>query len=450
MILIIDDDIAIRTSLTLLLKKVGFPSICATSKEDVSRLIERETIELVILDMNLSMETNGEDGLEILGMIKRSLPLVPVILITGWATISLAVKGIKAGAFDFIKKPWDNEFMLDSVKTALKLSAVARPDQRDYDFSKIVGSAPQMLAIMETIKRICATDASVLIVGESGTGKELIAEAIHQNSHRRNMPFVKVNLGGISTSLFDSEMFGHVKGAYTDAKSNRTGRFEMADNGTIFLDEIGDLDPGSQVKLLRVLQDRTYEVLGSSKTQTINTRVICATNRDLEAMVETNQFREDLFYRINLITIKLPPLRERTSDISLLAHFYINNLKSLYNRPSLRINTSALKWLSELPFPGNIRQLKNLIERTVLVSDHDTLTIEDFASQIKPDVKKGTEKLLPAVGTIALDEMEVMMIQKAMGFYSKNISKVAKSLGLSRAALYRRLDKYSIPYEDPN
>jgi two-component system, NtrC family, response regulator len=449
MILIIDDDIAVRTSLALLLKKAGYATTFATSREEVIRVLGQETIELVILDMNLSKETDGAEGLVLLNMLSKEIPHAPVILITGWATIDLAVKGMKAGAFDFIKKPWDNQFLLDAVKTALNLNrSSSHTPEEHFDFDRIIGADPQILAILETVKRISATDASVLIVGESGTGKELIAEAIHQNSHRRKAAFVKVNLGGISTTLFDSEMFGHVKGAFTDAKSNRVGRFELANNGTIFLDEIGDLDPGSQVKLLRVLQDRTYEVLGSSKTQTVNTRVVCATNRDLEEMLESNRFREDLFYRINLITIRLPPLRERSGDIPMLANFYVNNLKALYGRKNLVIDKTALQWLSRQPFPGNIRQLKNLVERTVLVSAHDTLSISDFAMQIAPETKKNNEKLLPAVGSIALEELEMMMIQKAMGFYEKNISKVAKSLGLSRGALYRRLEKYSIPYED--
>src|SRR5438045_7164568 len=228
-----------------------------------------------------------------------------------------------------------------------------------------------MLALLDTIGRIASTDASVLIMGESGTGKELIAEAIHQNSLRSNKPFIKVNLVGISTSLFESEMFGHVRGAFTDARIDRVGRFEMANKGTIFLDEIGDLDAGSQVKLLRVLQDRTYEVLGSSRTKIVDVRVVCATNRNLEEMVSLGTFREDLLYRINLITIQLPALRERPKDIPLLVNFFIHNLKEIYNRPNLCVTKDAMKWLQLLPLPGNIRQLKNLVQRTVLVRRKD-------------------------------------------------------------------------------
>ncbi|HZY37682.1 MAG TPA: sigma-54 dependent transcriptional regulator, partial [Mucilaginibacter sp.] len=304
------------------------------------------------------------------------------------------------------------------------------------------------LEILETIGRVAATDASILIMGESGTGKELIAEAVHQNSLRKNKPFVKVNLGGISTSLFESEMFGHVRGAFTDARFDRAGRFELANKGTIFLDEIGDLDGGSQVKLLRVLQDRTYEVLGSSRTKTVDVRVVCATNKSLDDMVSRSTFREDLLYRINLITIYLPPLRNRPKDIPLLVGFFIGNLKEIYNRPKLSVAPSAIKWLQLLPLPGNIRQLKNLVERTILVSKNDELEIEDFRSQLElSPVKKGNLQL-PGIGILTLEEVEVAMIKRAMEYHHNKVSKAAVSLGLTRSALYRRLEKYQIPYDE--
>jgi transcriptional regulator with PAS, ATPase and Fis domain len=286
----------------------------------------------------------------------------------------------------------------------------------------------------------------VLILGESGTGKELIAEAIHQNSKRANRAFVKVNLGGISSSLFESEMFGHKKGAFTDAKNDRVGRFELANRGTIFLDEIGELDMSSQVKLLRILQDRTYEVLGDSRSKTVDVRVISATNRDLSDMVEKGTFREDLFYRLNLITVRLPPLRERPGDIPLLVNAFIEHLKISYQRPALQVDKPALNWLKDLPLPGNIRELKNLVERTVLVSRHDQLQIADFASQ-QASPKKSNMTAASSAGIATLDQMEETMIRKAMDLYKGNISKVAKSLGLSRATLYRRLEKYNVPYE---
>jgi len=454
MILIIDDDIAVRTSLLLLLKGEGYEAVdCATPAEAI-KIVKKDEPELIILDLNFSNDTSGKEGMDLLNKIKKINTAVPIILITGWASIELAVQGMKAGANDFINKPWSNDHLLQSVKTLLDLQDkktehhTRKQLDKTYNFQHIIGEDPKMLNILETIGRVASTDASILIMGESGTGKELIAEAIHQNSLRRNKPFIKVNLGGISTSLFESEMFGHVRGAFTDARFDRIGRFEMANKGTIFLDEIGDLDGGSQVKLLRVLQDRTYEVLGNSRSKTVDVRVVCATNKDLNEMVSRASFREDLLYRINLITVYLPPLRDRPKDISLLVNFFISNLKEIYNRPSLSVSGSAMKWLQQLPLPGNIRQLKNLVERTILVSKNDELDIDDFRSQLElSPVKKGNIQL-PGIGTLTLEEVEVEMIKRAMEYHKNKISKAAASLGLTRSALYRRLDKYQIPYDE--
>jgi DNA-binding NtrC family response regulator len=448
MILIIDDDIAVRTSLILLMEGEGFKVTATANPGDALAIIKKKSPELIILDLNFSNATSGTEGMGLLGKIKQINAAIPVILITGWASIELAVQGMKLGANDFINKPWNNAHLLQSVKTLLDLNKQAAINttrkqlNKAYNFDNIIGEDPQILSILETIGRVAGTDASILIMGESGTGKELIAEAIHQNSQRKARPFVKVNLGGISTSLFESEMFGHVKGAFTDARFDRAGRFELANKGTIFLDEIGDLDLSSQVKLLRVLQDRTYEVLGSSRTKTVDVRVVCATNKNLEAMVSTATFREDLLYRINLITIHLPALRDRPKDIPLLVNFFINNLKQIYNRPKLAVSATALKWLQALPLPGNIRQLKNLVERTILVSKNDVLEIADFSAQLTP-VKKENQ-LLP--GT--LEEMEVEMIKRALAYHQNKVARAALSLGLTRSALYRRLDKYQIPYDE--
>ncbi len=454
MILIIDDDIAVRTSLSLLMKHAKMDVTTAATPTDALDILHQQDIQLVILDMNFSNNTTGEDGLKMLEIIKKRYPSVSVILITGWASIDLAVKGMKLGASDFINKPWQNAHLLQSVRTVLNLSEKTPPSvsnrkklDSQYDFNHIIGEEPSFLKILETIGRVAATDASVLIMGESGTGKELIAEAIHQNSLRVKKPFVKVNLGGVSTSLFESEMFGHIRGAFTDAKFDRTGRFEMANKGTIFLDEIGDLDLSSQVKLLRVLQDRTYEILGSSRTKTLDVRVVCATNRALEDMVSKNTFREDLLYRINLITVRLPALRERPNDIPLLVNHFLGNLSEIYNRP-LSISPDAMQWLKALSLPGNIRQLKNLVERTVLVSSNNDLQLIDFQTQYTPSVKKGTATTLPEVGSMTLEEMEISMIRRAMEFHKGKISRVAKSLGLTRSALYRRLEKFEIPYSE--
>jgi len=454
MILIIDDDIAVRASLLLLLENAGYKAMAVSEPEESIELISTKDISLIILDLNFSIETSGIEGIELLKKIKAINQAIPVILITGWGTIELAVKGMKLGANDFINKPWDNEYLLQSIQTLLQLQETKEKHHTRkeldslYNFSFIVSEDERMLELLETIGHVAATDAPVLITGESGTGKELIAEAIHQNSLRRNKPFIKVNLGGISTSLFESEMFGHVRGAFTDARTDRIGRFEMANKGTIFLDEIGDLDFSSQVKLLRVLQDRTYEVLGSSRTRTVDMRVVCGTNKNLDKMVNDGTFREDLFYRINLITIHLPALRERQKDIPLLTNFFINNLKEIYNRPSLSVSKDALKWLQQLPWPGNIRQLKNLVERSVLISKKDKLDINDFQSQLALSSSQKGSIQLPQVGTLTLDEIEVLMIRKALDFHKNKVSKAATSLGLTRSSLYRRLDKYNIPYDE--
>ncbi|MCX2453035.1 sigma-54 dependent transcriptional regulator [Pedobacter sp. PLR] len=459
MILIIDDDIAVRTSLLLLLEQKDYQVTAVANAADGLAMLKKEAISLIILDLNFSIDTSGKEGMALLKEIRAIDARLPVVLITGWASIDLAVQGMKLGANDFINKPWSNDHLLQTIKTLISLK-----DQKDkqdeqptvfsrkqldkvYDFQSIVAADPQMLELLEIAGRVAKTDASVLITGESGTGKELIAEALHQNSLRKNRPFVKVNLGGISTSLFESEMFGHVRGAFTDARNDRTGRFEMANKGTIFLDEIGDLDASSQVKLLRVLQDRSYEVLGNSRTKTVDVRVICATNKNLAEMVEKGLFREDLLYRINLITLKLPPLRERTKDIPLLLNFMMDNLRQLYNRPDLQVSPEATKWLKQLPLPGNIRQLKNMVERSVLVSRTNLLEIADFSTQLEKTPLVQASKL-PDVGSMTLEETEILMIKRALQFHQNRISKAALALGITRSALYRRLDKFNIPYDE--
>ena len=452
MILIVDDDIAVRTSLALLLESAGNKVCAVGSAADASDFLDKQTPDLIILDLNFSVDTSGQEGMELLSAVRSRYLSLPVILITGWASIELAVAGMKLGANDFINKPWNNDYVLQSVRTLLELNTAKKKDStrkqldKQYNFKQIIAEDPTMLGILETIGQVAATDASVLILGESGTGKELIAEAIHENSLRRNRPFVKVNLGGISSSLFESEMFGHVRGAFTDARFDRTGRFEMANKGTIFLDEIGELEAGSQVKLLRVLQDRTYEVLGSSRSKVVDIRVVCATNKNLNEMVGAGTFREDLLYRINLITIKLPPLRERAGDIPLLVNFFISNLKEIYNRPMLTVSAAAMKWLQQLELPGNIRQLKNLVERSILVSRKNELGVDDFKSQLELSPSKKADIQMPGVGSITLEQMEIEMVKRAMNYHQNKITKAAASLGITRNALYRRLEKYQIPF----
>jgi DNA-binding NtrC family response regulator len=454
-ILIVDDDFSVSTSLSLLLKQAGYSPHAAANPAEALEKLAREDFALVLQDMNFSRKTTGEEGLALLKKIKAQKPQLPVILMTAWGSIALAVKGVQAGAADFITKPWSNEQLLQAVKTALGLAAAQSSSATEksltreeldarYDFRQLIGSDPKFLKILEVIGRISPTEASVLITGESGTGKELIAEAIHRNSGRKNAPFVKVNLGGVSATLFESEMFGHVKGAFTDAKFDRKGRFELANGGTIFLDEIGDLDLNCQVKLLRVLQDRTYEVLGSSVSRSVDVRVISATNRNLPEMIERGEFREDLLYRLNLIAIHLPSLRERRGDLPLLAQQFLQNIGHVYRRNNLGLRDSAIKWLQGFTWPGNIRQLKQVIERTVLMSNKDLLEVDDFARAMQIQQDGGSKDALPAVGSMTLDEMEKAMIVKAMQQYENNITRVAEALGLSRAALYRRFEKFRI------
>ena len=454
MILVVDDDSSVTASLSLLLKQAGYRTATAASPEEALESLARGPCELVLQDMNFSRRTSGEEGMELLREIKRRQADLPVILITAWGSIELAVQGIKAGAADFVTKPWNNSQILQAVKTALGLAAatpaaraaVTREElDRQGDFTNVLGSDPELLKLLEAVRRVAPTEASVLITGESGTGKDEIAQALYRNSSRGEQPFIKVNLGGISSTLFESEMFGHVRGAFTDARQDRAGRFVMADGGTIFLDEIGDLAPGCQVKLLRVLQDRTYEVLGSSRTRSVDVRVISATNRNLLELVESGSFREDLLYRLNLIVLHLPPLRQRPGDIPQLARHFALGAAHVYRR-DLEIEAAALGWLQALPWPGNIRQLKQLVERTALMSSGQVLGTGDFeaALAMQPVEGQGGQGGLPAPGTMTLDELERSMIVRCMEHYKGNISRVAQALGLSRAALYRRFEKHGL------
>lgn len=454
-ILIVDDDPTVVTSLSLVLKRAGLKSDGADRPESAFKLLEKKHYDLILQDMNFSRKTTGEEGLAMIAKLKSLYPQLPVILMTAWGSISLAVEGMRAGANDFITKPWSNEQIIQSVKMTLGLAdaygrsngdhIVTRAQLNEkYNFKMVVGENPEFVKILNIVGRVSPTDASVLIVGASGTGKELIAEAIHQNSARKDAAFVKVNLGGISSSLFESEMFGHVKGAFTDAKHDRKGRFEIADGGTIFLDEIGDLNLECQVKLLRVLQDRTYEVLGSSITRSVDVRVVSATNRNLPELIEHGDFREDLLYRLNLIAIHIPALRDRSDDIPILVNHFLESIASVYRRPGISINEAGLQWMQKLPWPGNIRELRQLVERAVLLSNLTTLDVADIERALQMQPGEPTPQKLPAIGSMTLEEMERSMVEKAMAQYNNNVGKVAEALGISRAALYRRLEKFGI------
>ena len=456
MILIIDDDSAIRTSLSFMLKHAKYEVQAVSSPKEAMAVVRSTAPELILMDMNFSLTTSGDEGITLLKQVKIFRPEVPVILMTAWGSIQLAVKGMQAGAFDFVTKPWHNAALMERIETALALSKKKKEKEEEekedkeietpktesgFDRSHIIGKSKALMEVLETIKRISNTNASVLITGESGTGKELIAEAVHRNSPRAKNAFVKVNLGGISQSLFESEMFGHKKGAFTDATSDRVGRFTLADKGTIFLDEIGELDLACQVKLLRVLQEQRFEILGDSTTRTVNIRVVSATNADLPKMVQERTFREDLFYRINLITVHLPALRERREDIPLLVRHFADLQCKQNGLPAVDFTPDAMEYLQRLPYPGNIRELKNLVERTMLVSGKELLSVEDFKAQNPVTAEPATSVNLNG---LTLDEMERQRILQALEQYDNNVSQAATALGLSRPALYRRMEKHNI------
>lgn len=450
MILIVDDDSAIRSSLSFMLKRAKYEVKAVSGPKEAIEAVRSTTPQLILMDMNFSLSTNGQEGLTLLKQVKLFCPQTPVILMTAWGSIPLAVQGMQAGAFDFITKPWNNAALMQRIETALELTAGGQEadepltDNDGFDRSHIIGRSKALMDVLATVKRVARTNASILVTGESGTGKELIAEAVHRNSPRRGKPFVKVNLGGVSQTLFESEMFGHKKGAFTDAVSDRKGRFELADKGTIFLDEIGELDLSCQVKLLRVLQEQTFEPLGDSQPRKVDVRVVCATNADLEQMVREHTFREDLFYRINLITVHLPALRERREDIPLLARHFIEKRCQTDGLAPVRLTDDALDYLSSLPYPGNIRELKNFVERTLLVCGKEVLTADDFKQQYHPTSAPQTVSLQG----MTLEEMERQTILQALEKHGNNLSQVAQALGISRAALYRRLEKYGISTND--
>jgi len=455
MILIIDDDRAIRVSLTLLLERNGYEVMQAEGPKAAMDVVRsNSSLQLCLMDMNFSLATDGEEGLTLLRQVKVFRPDVPVILMTAWGSIDLAVRGMRHGAFDFITKPWNNRTLMERVETALELGPHQTPQTpllsppRGDDTIRTVKAPPlrggggevfvvgSLSPILSTLDRVAPTMAPILITGESGTGKEVIAQYIHEHSQRAAGPLVKVNLGGISASLFESEMFGHKAGAFTDARDDRRGRFEMAEGGTIFLDEIGELDLACQVKLLRVLQDHTYEVLGDSTTRRADVRVVCATNADLPAMIAAHTFREDLYYRINLVSIHLPALRERKDDIPLLVRHFIANAPSAPSTPRWEPTDDDMHWLQSLPLTGNIRELKNIVERAVLMG-----RLEKGPLLTSP---RG-EELHPASATPqTLEAIERDTIADAINRHGGNLTLVARELGISRGALYRKIDKHGL------
>lgn len=448
-ILVIDDDAAVRLSLAMLLKRRGHTVAQASGEVEALAAVraslrgEGEAIDLMLMDMNYTSSTTGRDGLELLAKVKVLMPKVAVILMTAWGSIPLAVEGVKGGAMDFVTKPWDNRDLISRVETALSLSCGHAPAPAETDaeaLEGIIGRSDALRAVIEAARKAAPTDAPVLITGENGTGKELLARAIHRLSRRRERPFVAVNLGGLARSLFESEMFGYARGAFTGADSDRAGRFETADSGTIFLDEIGDLDASCQVKMLRVLQEHTFERLGESHPRRVDIRVVCATNVDLPAAVASGAFREDLYYRINLITLHMPPLRERREDIPLLVRHFAGD--------DVTVTPEAMRMLEEQPYPGNIRELQNLVKRLVIMTETGRITPEDvrkaLAHSSTSAMAARTAPEPVAETALTLEEMERKAISDAIARCGGNLSQVASALGITRQSLYRRMEKFGL------
>ena len=444
-ILIADDDDDIRLALELLLTSENYQIIEAASAKDVIIKAARHQPDLILLDMNFSRDTtSGQEGLAILSQLKSHN--IPVILMTAWGSIELAVKGLRQGASDFIEKPWNKIKLLNSIEQQLSFSRIKdehqgyRPLLAEAETKAWICHSSSMLAIEQLVKQIAPTDANVLILGENGTGKSLLAERIHQLSSRQSSPFISLNMAAIPEALFESELFGHQKGAFTDAKQNRVGRFQLADQGSLFFDEIGSLPLSLQPKLLRVLETGQYEILGSSHTQKTDVRLISATNADLSQLVAEKAFRQDLLYRLNTLVITIPPLRERLEDIAPLALNFIRQFSDKYRKNTLTLSQEAVKKLKQHSWPGNIRELSHTIERAVLLAMNNEITAQQLLLDIT-DVSPATIALQP------LEQAEKQLVEKAMAVTSGQVLEAAKLLDISRNALYRRLEKFGIKHE---
>lgn len=452
-ILIVDDDEDVLLAAKLFLKQ--HIQIVHTEKnpENIPDLVRNENYDLILLDMNFAPDaTSGKEGFFWMNKILEIDPTAVVILITGYGDIELAVQGIKEGATNFLLKPWENKKLLATIKTTLQLKKskteledlksrqkIILADQ-DQAYSNIIGQSEAMQKVLGNVQKVAATDANVLILGENGTGKELIARAIHRSSKRKEEVFISVDLGAISESLFESELFGFKKGAFTDAKEDRPGRFEAANKGSIFLDEIGNLSLNLQSKLLSVLQNRKVVRLGTNKEIPIDVRLICATNMPLYQMVNESKFRQDLLYRINTVEINLPALRERVDDIESLASHFLDIYCKKYKLQKKRLSPAALKRLQKHHWPGNIRELQHAIERAVIMSESNVLEPQDFFIAQQEEEKRDTL----TTSNMNLEETERMLIRKVIDKHGGNISRAAKELGLTRASLYRRIEKYGL------
>ncbi len=443
-VLIADDQRDVLEALRLLLKGEGLECETATSPAGVLAALESSERDAALIDLNYTRDTtSGQEGLDLLAKIQEIDPSLPVIVMTAWGTVDLAVEAMRKGARDFVQKPWDNTRLLTTLRTQIALGHAIRQGQRLEAENRIlrhegspdmIAASPAMRPVLDVIARVGPSDATVLISGENGTGKTLVARSLHAGSPRSSKPFLTLNAGGISEGVFESELFGHVKGAFTDARADRVGRFELADGGTLFLDEIGNVPASQQGKLLRVLETGEFERVGSSRTRRCDVRILSATNADLPAEVAAGRFRQDLLFRINTIEIHVPPLRERREDIPLLARHFLASHADRYRKTVAGFEPAAMEALLTHRWPGNVRELDHAIERAVLMSAGGAIRAGDLA------LKRGSDGR--RLEDLSLEEVENLLVRKAMDRFAGNVSQAARALGLSRSALYRRLEKH--------
>ncbi len=446
-ILVADDQPDVLEALRLLFKSENYAVHCETSPATAFEAARTQQFELLLIDLNYARDTtSGKEGLDLLSRIVALDNTLPVVVMTAWASINLAVEAMRRGARDFVTKPWDNERLLTIVRNQIEFGKALRKTQRLEAENRLLRSqgqpvliadSPSMRPILELLERVAPTDANVLITGENGTGKSLVAQILHATSRRAEKPFVSVNIGGLSEGVFESELFGHVKGAFTDAKADRIGRFELADGGTLFLDEIGSVPLSKQSRLLRVLETGELERVGSSKTVSVDTRVISATNADLNSEVAAGKFRQDLLFRLNTIQLHLPPLRERPEDIPSLAGEFLKRHAQRYGKDLRAFESTALQALKEHSWPGNVRELDHAILRAVLMAEGPTVRAAHLGLGVQPGAS-------PRIEEMSLEEVESYLIKKALARHSGNALKAAEALGLSRSAFYRRLEKYGL------
>ena len=450
-VLIIDDNEDVLLAAKLLLKPYASIIHLEKNPNNIPSILKNETYDVIFLDMNFTRDiTSGQEGIFWLKEILKIDPSSVVILITAYGDVETAVSAIKEGATDFVLKPWQNEKLLATFSAALKLKEsrnelenvrsrqLQLSSDLDQNFQDLIGISEPMKMVFNKIEKVACTNANILILGENGTGKELIARALHKKSERAKEVFISVDMGAISQTLFESELFGHVKGAFTDAKEDRAGRFETASGGTLFLDEIGNIPIELQSKLLSVLQNRQVARVGSNKYKTIDIRLICATNMPIYQMVAENKFRQDLLYRINTIEIQIPPLRERKSDIPLLTEYFLSINKRKYNKPDMTINPVTMTKLENYNWPGNVRELQHAIERAVILCESNVLIPSDFF------LSEQTAKEEIALNNYNLDDVEKTVIRKILMKFDGNVTKTAKELGITRTSLYRRMEKYGL------